>query len=192
MHAIERANGDTSRHQRTRPYRQRYALTRMLVPALALSLGFVAGCAAKERSLVVGDDSCEQCRMAVSDTRYGGQIITTRGRLRTFDSAECLAGYVAATGDSLQRARIFVADYETSAMVPAATAHFLRGGRLRSPMGRALTAFAADRDGGALVKEYGGVLLTWEQLLRDAAAMQGSWPNASSRAAASIPGLGAL
>ena len=150
------------------------------VVVLAISLGALAGCATKERALVAGNDECEQCRMTVSDTRFGGEIITTQGRLRTFDSAECLAAYVVAIGDSLPHPRIFVSDYESSMMVPAASARFLRGGRLHSPMGRELAAFAGSRNADSLLKTYGGELLTWAQVLGDAAATQEASPYGGS------------
>ncbi len=144
----------------------------------ALLLALSAACATQTRPLIAGDDACERCRMTISDPRFGGEVITRHGRLRTFDSVECLASYVVAAGDSLDKAKIFIADYETKAMVPVATAHFLRGGTLHSPMGRDLVAFAPSHDAQALVKQYGGELLSWGQVLGDAAASQSLPPNA--------------
>lgn len=138
----------------------------------ALLLVLAAACARQTRPLIAGDDACERCRMTISDPRFGGEVITRHGRLRTFDSAECLASYVVAAGDSLDKAKIYVADYESSEMVPVATAHFLRGGKLHSPMGRELVAFAATHDPRSLINQYGGELLSWGQLLGDAAATQ--------------------
>lgn len=143
------------------------ALLSVVVMAVA-----AAGCAEKPRPLVAGNDSCEQCRMTVSDTRFGGEVITRKGRLHAFDSAECLASYVVAVGDSLDTAKVFVADYETRQMVPATTAHYLRGGSLHSPMGRELVAFAPTHDAASLIKQYGGELLSWGQVLGDAASSQ--------------------
>ncbi|HPV77921.1 MAG TPA: hypothetical protein PLX31_23695, partial [Gemmatimonadaceae bacterium] len=31
------------------------------------------------RPLVVGEDSCDFCKMAISDTRYGGEVRTSTG-----------------------------------------------------------------------------------------------------------------
>lgn len=141
----------------------------------------VAGCAAQPRPLASGNDACEQCRMTVSDTRFGGEVISHKGRLRTFDSAECLAGYVVAAGDSLDKTKVFVADYETRQMVPAISAHFLRGGSVHSPMGRELVAFSSSHHAAELVKKYGGELLTWGQVLGDAAATQTPTDDATPR-----------
>ena len=131
--------------------------------ALGLSSGAIA-CAGAPRPLVAGQDACEFCRMAISDSRFGGEIVTATGRLRTFDSIECLASYANAVGDSLSAGSIYVADYATSAMLPATDARFLRGGTLHSPMGRQLTSFAATAVPESLAVAYGGTVMTWDEV----------------------------
>ena len=117
------------------------------------------------RPLVVGQDACEFCRMTLSDLRFGGEIVTSTGRIRTFDSVECLAGFVAAAGDSLSAASVWVSDFTSSTLVPAADAHFLMGGSIHSPMGRQVASFRADSDTAALRGTYGGKLLTWTDIV---------------------------
>jgi copper chaperone NosL len=133
--------------------------------SILLVVLMAAGCSAKPRPLVAGEDACDFCRMVVSDPRFGGQVITQEGRLRTFDSVECLAGFIAAMGaDTASLRGVWVADYATSAMIPAAEAQFLRGGTLHSPMGEGLAAFAATAVATELVSEYGGEVVSWQEV----------------------------
>lgn len=120
------------------------------------------------RPLVVGEDSCDFCKMAISDTRYGGEVRTSTGRIVTFDAVECLAGYIAAAGDSARLDGVWVADFNGGGMIPAAEARYVRGGTLHSPMGRQITSFAPSASTADLVARYGGEVTTWQQVLASA------------------------
>src|SRR5215203_1887422 len=86
---------------RASPHRARRNARALLAPALLVMI--LSGCR-RSGPLVLrydGTESCEVCRMAVTDPRYGGQAQTRTGKLRTFDSIECLTSYyvTAARGD---------------------------------------------------------------------------------------------
>jgi copper chaperone NosL len=144
--------------------------------ALQLSLLALGGCRPDggPRPLRVGEDSCDYCRMAISDVRFGGQVRTTTGRIVTFDAVECLAGYINAAGDSARFAGVWVADYLGGGMVSADSARFVSGGSLHSPMGRQLTSFAPSITGDSLASQYGGTVLTWRDVLALAPTPQGT------------------
>jgi len=135
--------------------------------ALQLSLLALGACRPDRgpRPLRVGEDSCDYCRMAISDVRFGGQVRTTTGRVVTFDAVECLAGYINAAGDSARFAGVWVADYLGAGMVSADSARFVLGGSLHSPMGRQLTSFAPTANADTLAARYGGAVLTWREVL---------------------------
>jgi copper chaperone NosL len=134
---------------------------------LQLSVLALLGCGGTPgpRALRVGEDSCDFCRMAISDVRFGAQVRTTTGKVVTFDAVECLAGYLGAAGDSARVAGVWVADYLGGGMVRADSAHYVSGGSLHSPMGRQLTSFAPTIPADTLVARYGGTVLTWRQVL---------------------------
>ncbi|MBK6454905.1 MAG: nitrous oxide reductase accessory protein NosL [Gemmatimonadetes bacterium] len=143
----------------------RGALTRTVQVFLLLLA--VAGCqrGGGPRPLVVGEDSCGFCKMAISDTRYGGEVRTSTGRIVTFDAVECLAGYIAAAGDSARVVGVWVADFDGGGMIPAAEARYLTGGTLHSPMGRQITSFAPNASPADLVARHGGEVKSWQQVL---------------------------
>ncbi|MEP7383793.1 MAG: nitrous oxide reductase accessory protein NosL, partial [Gemmatimonadota bacterium] len=152
-----------------------------VVPLALLVFGACGGGKAP-RPLVVGEDDCHFCRMAITDARYGGEVRTAAGRLLTFDAVECMVGYVAAQPVAPQ-AGVWVADYETGSMVEAGEALFVLGGSLHSPMGRALTSFAPTVTPGELQARYQGEVLTWAQVL----ARQLAVPTTSSAATSHAP-----
>jgi copper chaperone NosL len=131
-----------------------------------LVAGILVGCGGRDaRPLVVGQDSCEYCRMAISDDRFGGEAVLTTGRHHTFDAIECLAAWLA-TADFTRIAAIYVSDFESHTLVDAPSAVFIQGGSQKSPMGRDLIAFAARPDHAGLVAKYGGQVLDWTAVRR--------------------------
>lgn len=130
----------------------------------ALVVGALAACAnAEPRELATGVDACEVCRMTITDTRYGGAVMMRTGRQRSFDSIECLADFLR-SADSTTIARVLVSDFERQQLIDVREAVFLRGGKLRSPMGRELAAFAATRDSASLQQTFGGNVLSWHDV----------------------------
>jgi copper chaperone NosL len=133
--------------------------------ALLLALS-ASACGSGPRPLVAGEDSCRYCRMTIDDPRFGAMVLTSRGRIETFDSIECLAGYVGALAPASTPRAIWVADVEhPSRWLDVSHARFVSGGTLHSPMGRKLVAVdeAADVDG--VRQRLGGELLSWTQVL---------------------------
>jgi copper chaperone NosL len=142
-------------------------MSRSLISLAALVLALSASaCGSSPRSLVAGEDSCRYCRMTIDDPRFGSMVMTARGRIETFDSIECLAGYVSAqTAGSAPRA-IWVADVENpSRWLDVMRARFLYGSTLHSPMGRRLAALDAAADVEAVRLRLGGELMFWPQVL---------------------------
>ncbi|MCC7054956.1 MAG: nitrous oxide reductase accessory protein NosL [Gemmatimonadaceae bacterium] len=118
------------------------------------------------RPLVTGTDECAQCRMMITDPRFGGEVITRTGKVQVFDAIECLAGYVSAS-DSATVREVWVSDFEhPGTWLPAATARFVRGATIGSPMGRSLLALAPSVPADVAVQRYGGQASDWAAIVR--------------------------
>jgi copper chaperone NosL len=123
-------------------------------------------CSSSARPLAEGDP-CEFCRMAITDTRFGGQVVLTTGRTRSFDAIECLAGYLDAGTDSARIVRVLVSDFESGELIDATSAVFVRDGTVASPMGRSVIALPGGSPAEAILARYGGTIATWESVRRD-------------------------
>lgn len=150
---------------------------RPAVIALVLTL---AACGGSAGSLVEGDP-CETCRMAITDTRFGGQVVLTTGRTRSFDAIECLASWLATGADSARIEQVLVSDVERATLIDASTALFVRDGAVASPMGRSIVALRPDTPREAALARYGGTLATWDEV-RAALSTDRSAPAAVSGA----------
>lgn len=131
---------------------------------LLLALATSTACGVREpRAIVEGQDSCEYCRMSISDARFGAQVITGTGKVHTFDSVECVAGFVAALDADTKLTGVYVTNFaKAGEFVRAEQAVYLMDGRIESPMGRRLVAFAQGTDATQLLREHGGEVLDWD------------------------------
>jgi copper chaperone NosL len=162
------------------------ARSKALRASTLMLLWLLAACARGPRPIAYGSDVCGYCRMVISDQRYGAEVVTTKGKVHTFDSIECLASYY------LQRRRAgaadsaWVTDFERpGTLVPAAAAHYLRAAGPSSPMGKGLMAFAPAADTAALRRTFGGEPMGWADVL---ALVEREGLTASSPAGATAAG----
>ena len=119
--------------------------------------------------IVLNEDQCGYCRMTISDARFGGEAMLPTGRVRKFDSAECMIDWARAT-PAADRGVLYVIDLQhPGSFVPAAAAGFLKGAVLKSPMGQAIVGFVDTARAEEQRTMLGGRVMTWPQLLADTA-----------------------
>jgi copper chaperone NosL len=135
------------------------------VAALALA---VAACAPAGPAHMAydGSESCEYCRMAITDPRYGTQLVTTSGKTLRFDSIECLASFYAQARDAGTVASVWVSDVaHPGIFVASGNARFVRQhGPAGSPMGLGIAAYGPEADDAALRRDFGEVM-TWTDVV---------------------------
>jgi copper chaperone NosL len=102
-------------------------------PAAGALLAASMACAAPAHTIAFGLDACAECRMIVSDKRFGAQVVTSTGKSITFDSIECMQAYAARERGAIDR---WVVDAEhPGTLVRESEAVLKSDGALRPPMG---------------------------------------------------------
>ncbi len=123
----------------------------------------LAACRTEPEPFVAGEDHCGQCRMAIADPRFGGEVITAKGRVLKFDSISCLTGFLAETPE--KPAQVLVSDFlHPESLIPVERAHFLRSDKIKGPMGPGLVASADETGLRKLQKSVKGEWLQWEKI----------------------------
>lgn len=98
-------------------------------------------CVAGPPVLAIGEATCAECRMLISDGRFGAVLVTSTGKQLTFDSVECVLEYLSAPG--AKGGTLWVADASSPRrLIPAEDAAFVLDGAMRAPMGT-VTSYAS-------------------------------------------------
>jgi len=145
---------------------------------LAVSTLLLVACSPEPEPIQYGADACSFCRMTIADARFGAELVTSTGKVYTFDAIECLAAYIDenAGRDDLTIHSLWVTDYHhPRTLINVDDAFFIHGGSLRSPMAMNVAAFSNEAAApGRVADSIGGTVLNWNDVREIAAS---GWTN---------------
>ncbi len=114
-----------------------------------------------------GKDLCEFCKMGISDTRYGGELITKKGRIYKFDDLRCMSAYLRMKNwNNNELVQSWAIDFDQpNTFIKAQDASFLTNDALKSPMGSNTAAFKTKEAAKAKLPDAASATMNWESLL---------------------------
>jgi copper chaperone NosL len=112
-------------------YRHRARPQRIATAALAATMA----CAVGPQVIRLGIDVCAECRMLVTDARFGAQVITRTGKTLTFDSIDCMNKHVAGMAPADVREVWVVDANHPGTLIRSTDAKLVNDGVLHPPMG---------------------------------------------------------
>lgn len=111
----------------------------------------------------LGEDTCDECRMIISEARFSATYVTRQGETRRFDDiGDMFLFYTKHTEDV---ATFWVHDYETDDWLKADQAFFVVSPSLHTPMGHGIVAVGSKSRAEALAAEVQGTILTFNEVL---------------------------
>lgn len=125
--------------------------------ALLLFPVFLSACSTDPEPIAFGKDHCSYCKMTISDRRFGGELVTNRGRVYKFDAMECLLPYMTESEEDEFAHILGIAYDEPGKLIAVHQLHFIISEQYQSPMGAHLAGFR-DKPSGAIDS------LNWEAL----------------------------
>lgn len=132
---------------------------------MALALVAAACAASGPVPIVFDSDACAQCRMQISDTRFGAELVTKRGRVVKFDAIECFREYEKQAASANDVASRWVIDFShPGTFIPATEAWYVAVPGGKSPMGKGLLATRDRAEAESLQRQLGGVIRRWQEL----------------------------
>lgn len=141
--------------------------TRWLNIFLILILTILVSCSTDPEEIKFGKDQCALCRMNISEHRFGAEIVTKKGKIFKYDGAECMFNTLNLGNIKYDDvAGFYVIDAANpKQLTDAFNATYLISEKLPSPMGANLSAYSKKTDAEANLKQFGGELKSWEELL---------------------------
>lgn len=148
-------------------------------PLIALSIALVGALPACDRTeetgppnLRFGRDECAECKMSIVDEKSAAaaRVRTSHGtEALVFDDLGCLLDLERWKPQTHVTER-WTRDYGSRGWTQAETATYVFSEKIHTPMGSWIAAYAAPVDAEAAHRQYGGEILTFEQLVARRAA----------------------
>lgn len=127
---------------------------------------FFAGCTPKSEPIAYGKDNCEECKMTIMDPKFGGEIVSKKGKVYKFDDARCIGKFMDRRGIDLSEIHqtLFTNYTGNHEFIKVNEAHFVVGSQLKSPMGSNAAAFADKAAAEKKAAEIDGKVTNWATL----------------------------
>jgi copper chaperone NosL len=132
--------------------------------ALLPFLCILFSCNARPTAFKVGKDNCSFCKMGITDTRFGGEAITKKGKVYLFDDMHCLASYLKSENTSQYSQIVTVLFNKPNTFTDVNKAWFAVGEEIKSPMGSNAAAFDTRGDAQQFSKERNAEVMDWVTL----------------------------
>lgn len=138
---------------------------------ITAALGIVSCSEPQPVPLVINTDNCDYCKMSVSDPKFGGELLTKKGKVYKFDAIECMAGFYAeaTTVKHEDIHSMWVINLiRPGDLIDAKNAVFFQCNKFKSPMGMDYSAVPTEYDYNRVAMNYQCKRLTWDDMVRAA------------------------
>jgi len=126
----------------------------------------LASCSTEPKPIIVGKDNCDFCKMAISDPRFGAEVVSKKGKVYKFDDQHCIVGFI--KSDKLTEndiAGVYFTDFnKPHDLIQVEDAHFLQSPALKSPMNGNIAAFRHPDSLARALPSFYGNSITWEDM----------------------------
>lgn len=129
----------------------------------------VIGCSVKPEPLHFSKDDCHFCKMTLMDDKFGGELVTKKGKVFKFDDIKCMVAFLHSSEGKLNEyAFELVVDYAHKAneidLIKASDSFYFESDNLKSPMGGNIAAFKNQEICNTQAQEVNGKTLTWSEV----------------------------
>jgi copper chaperone NosL len=133
----------------------------LLFPILLFS-----SCSPAPEPIVTGRDNCYLCKMGISDVKYGGEIVTKKGKTYKFDDLHCLLSYFKSDPSIQEQVKdIYVVDFSGNhSLVNVNESFFLQGDNIHGPMNGNMIAFQSRDSLQSAATRLNAIDISWKDL----------------------------
>jgi copper chaperone NosL len=133
---------------------------------LLFSVWFLWSCNPGSQPIQYGKDKCEFCRMSIVDQRFGGEIVTLKGKVYKFDAVECMVNYIDERVEDESTLKFILTNtYDAPGQLIAANeCNFLKSENMPSPMGMFINPFQGEEAAVSSRRDNSGMIMSWDEL----------------------------
>jgi len=124
-------------------------------------------CNSIPQRIIIGQDNCAYCNMAFTDARFGGEVVTAKGKVYKFDDVHCLLSFFKEQpAIATQTNTVYLVDFSGKhSLIPVTVAKLFYSAEIQTPMNGNVVAFA---DSVSLVQGASGLKgnsVSWAELI---------------------------
>ena len=130
-------------------------------------LAFILACKPKHPAHIkTGEHSCARCLMQITDMRFNTQAVTSKGKIKHYDSIECMVVHTSTEHDKKASYKNFYVKnfFNSKEFIPAQKAHYLHSSKLASPMKAGLSAYPTQKAFKKAQQRYTGKTIQFADL----------------------------
>lgn len=142
-------------------------LAKKAIPAAAVLLVLLfSSCNTSPQPFAYGKDICDDCKMPIMDPKFGGEIITKKGRIYKFDDAHCMVHFLKQGNvKESEIAKTVFIDYQNDKnFLDVKSAYFVSSDQFKSPMNGNAASFSLQAIAEQQAKQTNGTIKTWDQI----------------------------
>ncbi len=128
---------------------------------------YLCACSTKPEPFIFGKDNCYTCKMGIVDPKFGGEIITKKGKVYKFDDLICMVRFLKSDllSESEIEQNVVVSFEKEKDFIDVQSAFFLVTDQLKSPMGSNMVALSkSDAAPKELMLDKDRHLLIWNEV----------------------------
>lgn len=140
-----------------------------LVPAALVIVAFsMMGCTNGPETIRFGKDACDHCKMTIMDKKFGGEIVTSKGKIFRFDDAQCIIDYLKSGAITKgNEGIIYLLNFNgDGSFIASDKALLMKSEALHTPMGGNIAAFKDDASRQKVISELQGTPANWNDLIK--------------------------
>jgi copper chaperone NosL len=146
-------------------HRKGSSKTKLPVPVI-FSLILLISCNTKPEPFETGKDVCRFCKMGITDTRFGGEVITKKGKIHKFDDLHCMISFLKGGGEAEKdiSRKVTITFEKPNEFTDVTSATFVISPDLKSPMGSSAAGFATKDAAANYTEGKQTETANWQQL----------------------------
>lgn len=135
------------------------------VAFILFTISVLNSCNSNEpKPIKLNSDSCDNCKMTISNGKFGAELITEKGRHYKFDDISCMIKF-AKSGTSVPAKTFYVNDYlQDNTLIPAEKAFYLKDGTINSPMRGNTAAFSTKQEAEQYQTKLSAEPSSWDEI----------------------------
>ena len=138
-------------------------MKRLIFASLATII--LVSCGPSEpKPIKLNSDTCDFCKMTISNSKFATELITQKGRIYKFDDISCMIRY-AKSNTTVEYDGFYVNDYLTeNKFIDAERGFYLMGGIIKGPMGGRVAVFSTQKDANDYLSKLKATKSSWEEI----------------------------